>query len=514
MKTWTIGKRIITGGAILIGLLLVVGGVAVSALSQLEKFAGARLRDDAIPGITYCSEMATDSLRIYICALVAGGTADAVGRDENIAQSEAMVARVAETLRLYENAITAPEDRHNLEELKRRREAYAAVRGAYFTLIKAGKTAEAATFEREKLDPLFAAYRDQMMMLLKWNQNVAVAAATEMVSTARHAKVAASLIAGVALLTAITLGWITIRAINRTVRTVAASLGEGSEQVASAASQVSSSSQSLAEGASEQAASLEETSASLEEISSMTKRSAENARQAKSTASAARTSTDNGARQIQTMQGAMQAIKTASTDITKILKTIDEIAFQTNILALNAAVEAARAGEAGMGFAVVAEEVRALAQRCAAAARETATKIEDSVAKSQHGVEIGAEVARSFADIQHTIEALDGLVAEIATAANEQSQGIGQVTTAVSQMDKVTQSNASNAEETAAAAEELNGQSQMLKEAVAQLQALAGATRGVARHPIANDQHAAGRQTTSAATRTVPAAHRQPAGVS
>jgi len=174
------------------------------------------------------------------------------------------------------------------------------------------------------------------------------------------------------------------------------------------------------------------------------------------------------------MVHAMDAIKVASSDISKILKTIDEIAFQTNILALNAAVEAARAGEAGAGFAVVADEVRALAQRCATAAKETAGKIEDSVAKSQQGAQISTEVAESFAKIQEQVRQLDALVAEIAVASNEQSQGIGQVNLAVSEMDKVTQSNAASAEESAASSAELNAQAETLKDSVGRLQSLIG----------------------------------------
>jgi methyl-accepting chemotaxis protein len=166
------------------------------------------------------------------------------------------------------------------------------------------------------------------------------------------------------------------------------------------------------------------------------------------------------------MAEAMDAIKASSDDIAKIIKTIDEIAFQTNILALNAAVEAARAGEAGAGFAVVADEVRNLAQRCAQAAKETAAKIEDSVQKSSNGVEISSKVAKSLEDIVGKARQVDELAGEVASASAEQSQGIEQVNTAVSQMDKVTQSNAANAEESASAAEELNAQAESLKEAV------------------------------------------------
>jgi methyl-accepting chemotaxis protein len=171
---------------------------------------------------------------------------------------------------------------------------------------------------------------------------------------------------------------------------------------------------------------------------------------------------------------AMSTIKASSDDIAKIIKTIDEIAFQTNILALNAAIEAARAGEAGLGFAVVAEEVRALAHRSATAAKETAAKIEDSVAKSQQGAQISSEVAASFETIQQQIRHLDALVGEIATASHEQTQGLSQVTTAVSQMDQITQANAATAEETAAASQELNTQATALSEAVASLRSVIG----------------------------------------
>jgi len=266
---------------------------------------------------------------------------------------------------------------------------------------------------------------------------------------------------------------------------ITAAIGAEAAELESAAGQVSSSSTALADGASRQAASLEETSASLEEMASMTKRNADNANSASESAAQARLAADAGAQRMETLRDAMAGIKSASEDITKILKTIDEIAFQTNILALNAAVEAARAGEAGMGFAVVAEEVRNLAQRSAQAARETAVKIEDSVAKSRHGAEITAGVSKSFEEIQTRVRQLDQLVGEIARACAEQQQGIGQINSAVTEMDQVTQSNAAGAEESASAATMLNTQSAALKDTVAELAHLVGGHGGPAGAPPA-----------------------------
>ncbi len=265
--------------------------------------------------------------------------------------------------------------------------------------------------------------------------------------------------------------WI-VRRLARELRGVAETLDAGSAQTVAAAAQISSSSHVLAEGASEQAAALEQSSASLEEINGMTERTNENARKVQDSVSQTRHSADTGAGQMQVMQDSVRGIHAASEDITKILRTIDEIAFQTNILALNAAVEAARAGEAGAGFAVVADEVRALAQRCANAAKETAEKVDASVAKSRQGVDASTAVARHFETIQARVRQLEGLVNEIAAATQEQTQGIGQVTKAVAQMDQVTLRNTATAEETSAAAEELNSQSLVLKETVLLLRQL------------------------------------------
>jgi methyl-accepting chemotaxis protein len=288
---------------------------------------------------------------------------------------------------------------------------------------------------------------------------------------------------GLITLGLIAFGWRLRGQIIRELHRISGAIAEASTQFSHAAGQVSVNSQSLAEGASQQAASLEETSASLEEMASMTKRNAENAQQADQLVKQTRLAADQGAADMTSMTSAMSAIKASGDETAKIIKTIDEIAFQTNILALNAAVEAARAGEAGMGFAVVADEVRNLAQRSAQAARETAEKIEGSIARTTQGVEISGKVARTLNEITAKVRHLDELVAEVASASREQSQGITQVNSAVSQMDKITQRNAATAEESAAASEELNAEAESLKGIVHGLLELVGSRAAVESEP-------------------------------
>ncbi|MEN9841748.1 MAG: hypothetical protein RL376_1548 [Verrucomicrobiota bacterium] len=249
-------------------------------------------------------------------------------------------------------------------------------------------------------------------------------------------------------------------------------LKAGAEETTQTAEELSDTSRTLAAQASEQAASLEEASASLEEISSMAQGNVAHAQTAKNLAAEARQSADAGALDMKEMTEAMAEIKKSSDNISQILKTIDEIAFQTNILALNAAVEAARAGEAGAGFAVVAEEVRSLARRSSDASKETALKIHDSVSKSERGVAISAKVAQGLHEIVTKATKVDDLLVEIAGGSQEQSQGVAQVNTAISQIDKVTQSNVTNAEHSAESASALTGQAAKLQAAVHTLEKL------------------------------------------
>ena len=264
------------------------------------------------------------------------------------------------------------------------------------------------------------------------------------------------------------------RAIADPIENIIKTLRESGEQIASASQEISSSSQSLAEGSSEQAASLEETSSSLEEISSMTKQNAVNSGQADNLMKETNQVVNRADESMRHLIVSMGDISRSSEETRKVVKNIDEIAFQTNLLSLNAAVEAARAGEAGAGFAVVADEVRNLALRSAEAAKNTAALIDGTVKKVMDGTELVAKTNDAFKQVNESSSRVGELVGEIAAASNEQAQGIEQVNIAVTEMDKLTQQNAANAEESASASQELSAQANQLKEIVGELVVIVG----------------------------------------
>jgi len=366
-----------------------------------------------------------------------------------------------------------PKNLEALQEITAAAAAYrAGIEGIAANFAEAGRLTRERTAAAEAFDSVVAGV---LRRSIERTQDISTA------SSATLGQSVALVIAGLAtaLVAGVAVSFLLTRRLNRQLRDTSGLVTQGAIQIASASGQVSATSQTLAEGASEQAASLEEISSSLEELASTTRHNADNAGAAKSAADAARHSAEHGSEEMVKMQEAMAGIRQSSSDISKIIKTIDEIAFQTNILALNAAVEAARAGEAGAGFAVVADEVRTLAQRCAVAARETTEKISDATGRSEQGATLSAGVAACLQEIVTKSREVDRLVAEVATASREQSSGLEQVNTAVAQMDKVTQANAASAEESASAAEELDAQSVELRHAAGELAALVGLT-GVA----------------------------------
>ncbi|NOX24718.1 MAG: chemotaxis protein [Deltaproteobacteria bacterium] len=259
------------------------------------------------------------------------------------------------------------------------------------------------------------------------------------------------------------------RSIVRPIGNAVENLNEGATQVAAASNQAASSSQQLADGASNHASALEETSASIEELTAMTKQNSESSQQANMEIKETNQIVSSAKQSMQQLTSAMQEVARASEDTAQIIKTIDEIAFQTNLLALNAAVEAARAGEAGAGFAVVADEVRNLAMRAADAAKKTSGLLEDTKTKVVSSNKLLTITNQDFALIVEKTEKISTLVNEVSVASNEQTTGIAQINIAVSEMDKIVQANAANAEETAGVSEELNAQAKSIKDELSQL---------------------------------------------
>ncbi len=259
--------------------------------------------------------------------------------------------------------------------------------------------------------------------------------------------------------------------LTQTIRNMAEKLEQvkaASDQVSSGAHQMAQASQSLAQGASEQASNIEEVSSSMQEMSAMTSQNTATAKAALNLSRESRDTAEKSSSRMEKLSEAIQRIKSSSDETFKIIKTIDEIAFQTNLLALNAAVEAARAGEAGKGFAVVAEEVRNLAMRSADAARETSDMIEAAINNSDDGVKLNLEVTESLQEMINQVNKIEELVDEIASANEQQKDGIDQVSNAMEQMSNVTQQNSANSEETASVAEELTSQAEVMKEMVSE----------------------------------------------
>ncbi len=471
-SNWTIARRVTLGFAAVVTVIAILGITAAAKVRQIAN-ASATITDDNIPSLKVIDVAAILSTQNRLIVYKHISSSDQADMAQLEAQFKENADKITVALDAYNKQVISEEDRAIANAITGARAPYVAKCQQIFALSRTDPNNQVTyKLAQTELEPLARKYADALDVAAKYERDVSEAAAVDIRSAVRTAQL--SLLVGVAtaMILAIVIAWTIVRSTNRVLTHLGSTLSEGANQVASAAAQVSAASQTLSQGASEQAASLEETSASLEEVSSMTKRNAEGAQQARDLATETRTAADSGVAQMREMRQAMAAIKHSSDDVGKIIRTIDEIAFQTNILALNAAVEAARAGEAGMGFAVVAEEVRNLAQRSSQAAKDTAAQIEDAIKKSDAGVAISANVASALDTILGKARQMDSLVGDIATASSEQSQGVSQVNDTVRQMDQVTQANAGSAEESAAAAEELNAQAAMMQQTVADLQRL------------------------------------------
>jgi len=451
----TVGRKISLGFGVLTALTVTVGTVSLVSVSHIKGYQEATVAD-ALPGVYRMGRVVVVLADLRKQSLVHLATTN----QEEKAQCETELMRLRDQLRSelaeYEKSIKRAADRDLYSRIEPAAEQYFAAWEPVRSLSREGRNAEALAAFGKNLMPAYQDLRKAVLDEVEQNRSYG----DELTRNSADATAAANWSIWACLLSSLLvgggLGWWIVRAIHSALRQAAAELAEGVDQISSAASQVASSSQKLAQGAAEQAGSLEETSASTEELTSMTRKNAENSR----------TAAD--------VVASMNQINTSSEKISRIIKVIDEIAFQTNILALNAAVEAARAGEAGMGFAVVADEVRALAQRSAQAAKDTAALIEESIANSRDGSSRLEAVAQVIRRITESAAKVKMLVDEVSLASQEQAHGIEQIGTSVSQMDHLTQATAANAEQSASASEELAAQAKSLQQIVLRLGSLVG----------------------------------------
>jgi methyl-accepting chemotaxis protein/methyl-accepting chemotaxis protein-1 (serine sensor receptor) len=472
----TIGKKLYTGfgAALLISMLM--GIVALRNLSNLGET------------VTHLSTISARSL--YLSGDINNLSSDILGsvRGMNL---RAHMNDTSEVNRLHDTAVT------ETDRMKKEAEEFQAttthpeihqklqsdvldkiptltqVISEDYDLVQKGNLAAADALSKDKVSPVAQTISDSGDEIAQQENKIVSDYGVEAVSSIAPARYLNITMMLLAIVVGAGVIWV-VRGINTVLQSSIVELSDGAEQVATAAGQVSSSSQSLAQGASEQAASLEETSASSEEINSMARKNTDNSRSTAELLSRSQEKVNQANRYLEDMVVSMDLITDSSGKISKIIKVIDEIAFQTNILALNAAVEAARAGEAGMGFAVVADEVRSLAQRSAQAAKDTATLIEDSITRSGEGKVKVDQVALAIRAVTEDSAKVKIMVDEVSLGSEEQSRGIDQIGRAIGQMEQVTQTNAASAEESAAAAEELSAQSETLKDVISRLHEMVG----------------------------------------
>jgi methyl-accepting chemotaxis protein/methyl-accepting chemotaxis protein-1 (serine sensor receptor) len=473
----TIGRKLTAGCAAM--LLLAVGAglsssIAVNQLeSDLNYFVHKTARREAMAGEVraYAAEMASIERAILIRGMLMNAELVARHKSEFHTTVTKMEERLGSIRALAESNAAGDAIQRIWADVANAKKAHFELTGA----LEAQQADRAIKLYDEKIVPLAGQVADGAVQFIKDNERAA-----EQSRRAAETRSAALkwLQVVLAVICAATGGVVVYIVLNssRELQVITSEMNARADQVAEAAAQVSNASRSLAEGSSRQACSLETTSASSEEMASMTSRNRDNAVSAARLAGKADVEIATANLTLDEMINSMSEISSASDQISRIIKVIDEIAFQTNILALNAAVEAARAGEAGMGFAVVADEVRNLAQRCAQAAHDTTGLIENSISKTSEGRAKLDRVAGAIRGITATSKAITTLVEEVKLGSEEQTRGFDQVSRAIAQIQQVTNEAAASAEETASSGQEMAAQADALRAIMRRLQALVGET--------------------------------------
>jgi methyl-accepting chemotaxis protein/methyl-accepting chemotaxis protein-1 (serine sensor receptor) len=427
-----------------------------------------------MPGIIYSDRVLAEVLQLRVGYWRHIALQDRDAKTQIEGNAEILKQKINEDLAGYQRQISLAEDRAEFSKIRPALDHYLQTWAELQPLSREGRISEVVTLAPKAFTPAFNELQKLLMERTAWNKEHGERAAAAARADGARARLLTWVFSLISLVTGTWLAFVIVRKTSRELRHIAAELSGGAGNVLNVAGQVSASCQSLARGSSEQAASLEETSAATEQVHSMVRNNASNARGAAELTRSTQKTIQQANESLGQMVIAMDEVRDSSGKISKIIKLIDEIAFQTNILALNAAVESATAGEAGLGFAVVADEVRNLAQRCTKAAQETAVLIEESVQRSTSGKSRVDELALAIASITEASERITGLVDEVKAGSEEQSKGLEQITQAISQIDQVTQTAAASAQEGAAAAGQLNAQSNVLRNLVAGLTEMAG----------------------------------------
>ena len=472
MKSWSVGRRVSITCGVLLGLMLVAGVVGTIGIrrgtASVELMMG-----DSVAGLEALAKIqsAVGQLRGNTLGSAVPGLEN--GRAKNLDGVAKLQRTLPEALDGYEKTITTDEDRALFNKIKAAAAPYLNTCARFAAAVQAGKLSDAAAQYATDGRNQYVALEAAVDAEVEFNTKHAEAVYQASLSQGNWSITLTWLIIVLAGIGGGGLTFAVVRGITRALNQCADEIGVSAREVVSASTQLTSSSESLAQGSSEQAASLEETSASSQEIGAMTVRNAENTQRAAVLMQQVDESVLEANQALGEMTTSMDRISNSSNEIAKIIKVIDEIAFQTNILALNAAVEAARAGEAGMSFAVVADEVRNLAQRCAQAAKDTTLLIESSVSNARSGSEKVGRVQIVITSVTKSASQIKNLVEELNEAATQQSRGVEQISSALNQMEQVTQKTAANAEESASASQQLKAQAESMNAVIASLQLLA-----------------------------------------
>ncbi|WP_413674025.1 methyl-accepting chemotaxis protein [Massilia cellulosiltytica] len=507
LANMNIAKRLGVGFALVLGLTLVIAAAAVWRLNTIADATRAMM---AVP---LAKERMMEEWHMQTFAAVRRTAAIVKSSDPSLveffkADGVKTASRSTELLKQIEALLDSDEERALFGRITELRKAYTSSKERAIKAKAAGDTAEAERILNQEYVPTSEAYEGKQAELVKMQQDRIDTVAREIDNASRHSARMIMIVAGVAVLFGAACAWVLANAIVRPIRqavdlaekvaggdltqhidasgtcetgallralrnmndslvAIVAQVRSGTDTIATASAEISAGNMDLSSRTEQQAGSLGTTASTVEELTGTVRQNADNARQASQLSIAASEIATQGGAVVDQVVQTMGAINDSSKKIVDIISVIDGIAFQTNILALNAAVEAARAGEQGRGFAVVAGEVRTLAQRSAAAAKEIKALIVDSVSKVEDGTKLVDQAGMTMSEVVDSIRKVSDIVAEIASASGEQSTGIEQVNNAIADMDSSTQHNAALVEESAAAATALRDQADKLAEVVA-----------------------------------------------